>query len=104
MREMDAYDMHAVHLKFCRSNSLISLKNSLFFEIFSLIICLGNCARSRCSTVVYCVELGSQGPRIAKFPVKFPVSGEFTWRQVRSALRRRGGSPVRTTAFPIYNL
>src|SRR6266566_9667063 len=32
VREMDAY---------------IAPKNSLFFEIFSLIICLGNCARNR---------------------------------------------------------
>jgi len=82
-------------------------QNSLFFEIFSLIICLGNCARNRCSTAVSCVEPGAQGPRIAKFPVKFPVSREFAWRRVRSALRRqpatrstRGGlTLVESTAF-----
>jgi hypothetical protein len=42
---------------------------------------------------------GRLGPEIPKFPVKFPVSREFTRRQVRSALRRQpivpeaGGSP-----------
>ena len=34
-------------------------------------------------------------PKFAKFPVKFPVSREFPWRQVRSALRRQPGSPAR---------
>jgi hypothetical protein len=29
----------------------------------------------------------------AKFPVKFPVSREFAWRRVRSALRRQPASP-----------
>jgi heme-degrading monooxygenase HmoA len=29
---------------------------------------------------------------MAKFPVKFPVSREFLWRRVRSALRRQPGS------------
>jgi hypothetical protein len=29
---------------------------------------------------------------MAKFPVKFPVSREFLWRLVRSALRRQRGS------------
>ena len=80
------------NLKFCRSNSLIPSKNSLFFEIFSLIIRLGNCARNRCSTAVSCIKLGSEGARIAKFPVKFPVSWESGWRRVRSALRRQPGS------------
>ena len=70
------------NLKFCRSNSLIPSKNSLFFEIFSLIIRLGNCARNRCSTAVSCIKLGSEGARIAKFPVKFPVSWESGWRRV----------------------
>jgi len=68
------------NLKFCRSNSLIPSKNSLFFEILSLIIRLGNCARNRCSTAVSCIKLGSEGARIAKFPVKFPVSWESGWR------------------------
>ena len=31
-------------------------------------------------------------PKIAIFPVKFPVSREFAWRPVRSALRRQPGS------------
>src|SRR5258707_7098578 len=33
-----------------------------------------------------------QSPKIAIFPVKFPVSREFVWRPVRSALRRQPGS------------
>jgi hypothetical protein len=34
------------------------------------------------------------GSRTVNFPVKFPVSREFIWRQVRSALRRQPGSAV----------
>ena len=34
----------------------------------------------------------SQTPGITNFPVKFPVSREFAWRRVRSALRRQPGS------------
>jgi hypothetical protein len=51
-------------------NSLIPAKNSLFFEIFSLLI------------------------EIAKFPVKLPVIREFAWRRLRSALCRQPGSAV----------
>jgi hypothetical protein len=39
-------------------------------------------------------------PQNCNFPVKFPVSREFAWRPVRSALRCQGGSPVRTRIFP----
>src|SRR6266851_9681179 len=63
---MDAYE-----------HSLLPAKNSLFPEIFSLLILVGNCSRSGCSTAVSCYEIGSQSPRIAKFPVKFPVSREL---------------------------
>src|SRR3984893_15499778 len=73
-------------------NSLIPAKNSLFFEIFSLLICVGNCAKSDCGAAVSCYEIGLGAPKIAKFPVKFPVSREFAWRRVRSALRRQPGS------------
>src|SRR3954470_19637602 len=45
--------------------------------------------REKSLLAVSCVEPGAQGPRIAKFPVKFPVSREFAWRRVRSALRRQ---------------
>jgi hypothetical protein len=54
---------------------------------------LGNYAISRCNTAISCYEIGSQSPKNAKFPVKFPVSREFAWRRVRSALRRQPGSP-----------
>ena len=70
-------------------NSLIPAKNSLFLEIFSLLICLGNCAKSDCGAAVSCYEIGPGSPEIAKFPVKFPVSREFPWRRVRSTLRRQ---------------
>ena len=65
-QRMDAYQI-----------SLFLPENSLFFKIFSLFICVGNCSRSGCSTAVSCYEIGSQSPRIAKFPVKFPVSREL---------------------------
>ena len=80
----------------CRRNSLLPEKDSLFPKILSLLICVGNCSRSGCSTAVSRIEFGSQSPRIAKFPVKFPVSREFAWRRVRTALRRQPGSSVST--------
>ena len=36
----------------------------------------------------------SQSPRIATFPVKFPVSREFVWRRVRSALQPQPTNPA----------
>src|ERR1700694_4761145 len=83
---MDAYDSVAL-------NSLIPANNYLLFEIFSLLICVGNCAKSRCGTAVSCYEIVSWGLEIAEFPVKFPVSREFAWRRVRSPLRRQPASP-----------
>jgi hypothetical protein len=67
---MDAYDSGTL-------NSLIPAKNSLFFEIFSLLICVGNFTKSRCGAAVSCYEIGPGSPEIAKFPVKFPVSREL---------------------------
>jgi hypothetical protein len=75
-------------------NSLIPFKNSLILKLFSLIICLGNCSRSGCSTAVSWHQIVSLSPRIAEFPVKFPDTREFAWRLVRSALRRQPGSPA----------
>jgi hypothetical protein len=77
-------------------NSLIPAKNSLFFEIFSLLICVGNCAKSDCSAAVSCCKIGLGSPDISKFPVKFPVSREFARRQVRSTLRRQPSSQSRS--------
>jgi hypothetical protein len=68
-------------------NSLIPAKNYLFFEVFSLLICVGNCPKNDCSAAVSCCKIGLGSPEIAKFPVKFPVSRELAWRRVRSALR-----------------
>ena len=48
-------------------------KKSLFFEIFSLLICVGNCARSLCRTAGSCYGIGSQSPKSAILPVRFPV-------------------------------
>ena len=45
-------------LRALQRNSLLPLKNSLFFKIFSLLICVGNFVKSRCSTVVSCNEIG----------------------------------------------
>jgi hypothetical protein len=73
VREMDAYPEFL--------NSLIPAKNSLFLEIFSLLICVGNCAKSDCGAVVSCYEIRLGSPEIEKFPVKFPVSREFAWRR-----------------------
>jgi hypothetical protein len=75
-------------------NSLILSKKSLFFKKVSLLICVGNYWRSGCNASVSCIEIGSQSPKIAKFPVKFPVSREFAWRRVQSALRRQPGIPA----------
>jgi hypothetical protein len=73
--------------------SLLCLEKSLLLEIFSLSIFIGNCSRSDCSTASSCSEIGSQRPEPTKFPVKFPVSRVFSWRRVRSALRRQPTSP-----------
>jgi hypothetical protein len=45
--------------------------------------------RSACGTGISIEDFGGKRPEIAKFPVKFPVSREFAWRRVRSALRRQ---------------
>jgi hypothetical protein len=58
-------------------NSLIPAKNSLFFEIFSLLIFAGNLPRSGCGTGVFRSEIASKSVEIAKFPVIFPVSREL---------------------------
>jgi hypothetical protein len=73
---------------FRRYNSLLFAKKSLFFEIFSLLICVGNCEKSDCGAAVSCYGIGPGSLEIAIFPVKFPVSREFAWRRVRLALRR----------------
>jgi hypothetical protein len=60
-----------------REHSLLPAKNSLFPEIFSLLICVGNFTRSRCGTAVSRNEIRFRGTKIAKFPVNFPVSREL---------------------------
>jgi hypothetical protein len=81
---MDACDAYLP----CTRNSLILKESSLFPEIFSLLICVGNFAKSRCSAAISLSGLASQTLKIAKFP----VSKELARRRVRSALRRQPGS------------
>lgn len=83
------------------ANSLFLHINSLFLEIFSLLTCVGNCSRSGCGIETFLLRNQLTEPKIAKFPVKFPVSREFARRQARSPLRRQRGSRVRTGVFPI---
>jgi hypothetical protein len=59
------------------SNSLILKKNSLFPEIFSLLSCVGNCREKSLQRSHFSVRWGSRSLKIAKFPVKFPVSREL---------------------------
>jgi hypothetical protein len=40
-----------------RLKSLFSVLNPLFFKRFSLLICVGNFVKSRCSTAVSCYEI-----------------------------------------------
>jgi hypothetical protein len=58
-------------------NSLIPAKKSLFLVIFSLLICVGNYAKSDCGAAVSCYEIDLGTPEIAEFPVIFPVSREL---------------------------
>jgi hypothetical protein len=51
--------------------------------------------KRHCSAAISCSKFGSDGPEVAKFPVKFPVSREFAWRRVRSA----PASPARCSVF-----
>src|SRR5271163_1339274 len=48
--------------------------------------------KSHCSSAIFLFEIGLQRPEFTVFPVKFPVSREFAWRRVRSALRRQPAS------------
>src|SRR5260370_3673501 len=70
-----------------RIDSLLSRRNSLIIEIFSLLICLGNCSGKCCSAAVSCSGIGSRGPENAKYPFKFPLGPELSCRRIRSALR-----------------
>jgi hypothetical protein len=58
-------------------NSLLALKNSLFFKIFSLLIFAGNLPGNRCGTGVFRTDIASKSPKMVKFPVNFPDSREL---------------------------
>jgi hypothetical protein len=81
-------------------DSLLLMFVSLFPQKFSQLICIGNCAKSRCAAAVFCSRFRFYGAKIAQFPVKFPVSREFGWRRVRSTLRRQPGSAALGEALP----
>jgi len=81
--------MDAYRLSVCRENSLLLAKNSLFLKIFSLLVCVGNCSRTGCSTGVFRIKIGSQSPRIAKFPVKFPGNASRAISPAASTCSRR---------------
>ena len=49
--------------------SLFRFEKSLFFEIFSLLLCVGNCTRCRCGTASSRYKIGSESPEFAIFPV-----------------------------------
>ena len=70
MQEMDAY------LTPCKI-SLFLPEISLLPKIFSLLICVGNLPRSGCGTGGFRTDFASKSPKIAKFPVNFPVSREL---------------------------
>jgi hypothetical protein len=58
-------------------HSLFFRQNSLFFEIFSLLISVGNYSNNRCGTAVSAFEIVGLDRKSAIFPVKFPVCREF---------------------------
>jgi hypothetical protein len=66
-------------------------------------ICLlagvGNCPEQRCGTALFGYTFSLRATKISGFPVKFPVGRESARRQVRAALCRQCGSPVRTETF-----
>ena len=72
--------------------SLFGRKISLFFKFSSLLICTGNCSRSRWGTGGSCLDVSAWSANFAVFPVKFPVSREYSWRSVRIPLPRQPGS------------
>ena len=67
---------------------------TLFVQYMSLLLGLGNCVQSNYFPVVFDCSQCLQLPKIAGFPVKFPVCREFERRQVRSALHRQPAIPV----------
>ena len=56
--------------------TLIFSFRSLIFAEFSLLIFLGNFARSHCGTPAFGQETSSKRAKIEKFPVNYPVSRE----------------------------
>ncbi len=79
-----------------QKKSLLSDKNSPIFKIFSPLIRMGNWQRKPCGTVVYCSTSISGCLKLEKLP----VSREFPWRRVRSALGRQPVSSVGGGATP----
>ena len=53
-------------------SSLILRKSSLFPEMFSLLVCVGNFAKSRCSAATSLSGFGVLEPQNRKIPCKIP--------------------------------
>jgi hypothetical protein len=53
-------------------NSLLRLRNSLFSEIFSLLICFGNCSKSHSSAVGFQPRNRLLEPQNREIPCKIP--------------------------------
>ena len=62
---MDAYDAYEI--------SLFVRKISLLPKIVSLLISARNWLGNSCGTGVFRTDIASKSPKIAKFPVNFPV-------------------------------
>ena len=70
----------------------VQVKNFAVLRNFVPVNSSGNCRRYGCGTAVSCRKVSAWNPKIAKFPVKFPVRREYTRRSVRFPLRRQPAS------------
>jgi hypothetical protein len=95
-------DCTVVHGEFARWNSLLRPKNSLLVEIFFLVNLLRELFEKSLRHRGYLPAESLRDPKIANFPVKFPVSREFGRRQVRSRLRRQPSIPAFSQAPPSW--
>ena len=72
VREMDAYDAYRLADEIPCYRSKIPCSSNI-----SLLVCVGNYAKSDCGAAVSCNKIGLGSPEIAEFPVLFPVSREL---------------------------
>ena len=67
---------------------------SLFAAKISLFLIPGNCRKKPDDLLEFCSARAGKAVNSAKFPVKFPVSPYFHWRNVRKSPQTRGNSRV----------